>query len=466
MKLGQDGKSADEESDENIGKIFRGKHGSRYRIEKKIGSGGIGTVYQVHPESNDAQKYALKTVKNKENISKEKEVLEIASSKSYSIHLCKIVDSGEEHGQHFIVFDLLGKDLSDFIKDTECSTKIKYKLAEQCLIAIEALHGLGYIHRDIKPDNFALGRKGSEKENVVFIIDFGMCCKLDEKMQKIVEGTSAYGSTTAAKKKELVGRKHDLESWFYMIAEWFIGNLPWEKSPDESVKLKEKLRDETSKCFKDFFGEEYEKLPVEFVKILRYIDNLQTYEKPNYNRIIYFLQQAYQNERNYRHRQNARNNIEDLYMGPMTRGDSEKHVGRDTQFRLYHRTPSEASQHLDYLKDHISLYVVYKSTQSDYHHYPIQRCRGPDDAKQYYIDCGENDRMVFNTLDALITYYSVYVRFDTNDETAEVFPSKHRIRERKSGRDVESTRKEDDEAESKTYRKREKRKKKQTEIYY
>uniref|UniRef100_A0AC35GQ02 SH2 domain-containing protein n=1 Tax=Panagrolaimus sp. PS1159 TaxID=55785 RepID=A0AC35GQ02_9BILA len=189
-------------------------------------------------------------------------------------------------------------------------------------------------------------------------------------------------------------------------------------------------------------------------------------------------------ERNYRRRRNASNNIEDLYMGPMTRRDSEKHVRRNTQFRLYHRIPSKASQHLDYLKDHISLYVVYKSTQGDYHHYPIQRCRGPGGAKQYYIDCGENDRMVFNTLDALVTYYSVYVRFDTNDETAEVFPSKHRIRERKSAReaesareresireekspcDVESTREEDDEAESKSKRKREKRKKKQSEIYY
>jgi hypothetical protein len=71
-------------------------------------------------------------------------------------------------------------------------------------------------------------------------------------------------------------------------------------------------------------------------------------------------------ERNYRRRRNASNNIEDLYMGPMTRRDSEKHVRRNTQFRLYHRIPSKASQHLDYLKDHISLYVVYKSTQGDY----------------------------------------------------------------------------------------------------
>uniref|UniRef100_A0AC35ERE4 Uncharacterized protein n=1 Tax=Panagrolaimus sp. PS1159 TaxID=55785 RepID=A0AC35ERE4_9BILA len=110
---------------------------------------------------------------------------------------------------------------------------------------------------------------------------------------------------------------------------------------------------------------------------------------------------------------------------------------------------------LDYLDDHISLFVVYESTQSDYQHYPIQRCRGPGGAKQYYIDYA-----------------------------AEVFPSKHRIRERKSAReaesirerefvleekspcDVESTREKEYEAASKSKRKREKRKKKQNEIYY
>lgn len=86
-----------------------------------------------------------------------------------------------------------------------------------------------------------------------------------------------------------------LESWFYMIAEWFIGydKLPWQKSPVEYLELKEKLRDDNSKCFKDFFGE-YEKLPVEFVKILRYIDSLKRDDEPDYNRIIDFLKQAYQ----------------------------------------------------------------------------------------------------------------------------------------------------------------------------
>uniref|UniRef100_A0AC35GCA0 Protein kinase domain-containing protein n=1 Tax=Panagrolaimus sp. PS1159 TaxID=55785 RepID=A0AC35GCA0_9BILA len=117
------------------------------------------------------QKYAMKIVPAEENIRKEKEVLKIAL-KSNSVHLCKIVDSGYDHELHFIVIDLLGSNLFTF--SHQCSRKMNYKLAEQCLIAIEAFHSLGYIHRDIKSDNFALGRKGSETENIVYIIDFGV----------------------------------------------------------------------------------------------------------------------------------------------------------------------------------------------------------------------------------------------------------------------------------------------------
>uniref|UniRef100_A0AC35F3H4 Protein kinase domain-containing protein n=1 Tax=Panagrolaimus sp. PS1159 TaxID=55785 RepID=A0AC35F3H4_9BILA len=207
----------------------------------------------------------MKIVPAEENIRKEKEVLKIAL-KSNSVHLCKIIDSGYDNDMYFIVLDLLGSNLFTF--NHQCSRKMNYKLAEQCLIAIEAFHALGYIHRDIKSDNFALGRKNSETEYIVYIIDFGMCRKLDQECvvnkEENYKGTLEYGSI-AAKKGLRIGRKHDLESWFYMIAEWFIGydQLPWQKSPVEYLKLKEKLRDDNSKCFKDFFGE-YEKLPVEF----------------------------------------------------------------------------------------------------------------------------------------------------------------------------------------------------------
>uniref|UniRef100_A0AC35F2F0 Protein kinase domain-containing protein n=1 Tax=Panagrolaimus sp. PS1159 TaxID=55785 RepID=A0AC35F2F0_9BILA len=146
LKLDKEAKCPDKESDKNIGKVFSGDF-EEYIVKKKIGSGGIGTVYFVKPQSNNYQKYAMKIVPAEENIRKEKEVLKIAL-KSNSVHLCKIVDSGYDHELHFIVIDLLGSNLFTF--SHQCSRKMNYKLAEQCLIEIEAFHSLGYIHRDIK----------------------------------------------------------------------------------------------------------------------------------------------------------------------------------------------------------------------------------------------------------------------------------------------------------------------------
>uniref|UniRef100_A0AC34GDE0 SH2 domain-containing protein n=1 Tax=Panagrolaimus sp. ES5 TaxID=591445 RepID=A0AC34GDE0_9BILA len=118
--------------------------------------------------------------------------------------------------------------------------------------------------------------------------------------------------------------------------------------------------------------------------------------------------------------------IEELYLGAMVKRDAEKRVKKNTHFGLYHRIPSNAAKNIDALKDHIYLYIVYKSSKGDHHHYPIQRCRGTPSCmktgKQYYLDCEEHDRVVFNSLDALINYYSVYVCVDIKDDHAEVFP--------------------------------------------
>ena len=49
----------------------------------------------------------------------------------------------------------------------------RFYMAE-CILAIEAVHNLGYIHRDIKPDNFLIGRPGTKSANVIHVVDFGM----------------------------------------------------------------------------------------------------------------------------------------------------------------------------------------------------------------------------------------------------------------------------------------------------
>jgi serine/threonine protein kinase len=81
---------------------------------------------------------------------------------------------GTEGDYNVMVIDLLGKSLEDLF--TDCGKKFSLKttlmIADQMLCRLEVVHTRCYIHRDIKPDNFLMGR--GNRRSMVFTIDFGL----------------------------------------------------------------------------------------------------------------------------------------------------------------------------------------------------------------------------------------------------------------------------------------------------
>jgi casein kinase 1 alpha len=76
--------------------------------------------------------------------------------------------------------ELLGSDLDDlFIRSSlkRFSLKTSLMIGLHVLDRLEVLHGLGYIHRDIKPDNLAVGIRDLSRR--VYLIDFGLSKKLN-----------------------------------------------------------------------------------------------------------------------------------------------------------------------------------------------------------------------------------------------------------------------------------------------
>ncbi|GMR54972.1 hypothetical protein PMAYCL1PPCAC_25167, partial [Pristionchus mayeri] len=135
--------------------------------------------------------------------------------------------SGKTVDFKFYLMDLIWLPLNDVIEKVlggKTRPHTKMAIARQSLTAIENLHKIGYVHRDIKWNNFAVGLP--PKDNILYLIDFGIARPyLDKKYVPLLPrakvrflGTYKY-ATIAALENQDQSRKHDLEMWLYMMME-------------------------------------------------------------------------------------------------------------------------------------------------------------------------------------------------------------------------------------------------------
>jgi serine/threonine protein kinase len=189
-----------------------------------------------------------------------------------------------------MVTDLLGpniQDIMDNIEGKKFTMKSTLILTEQMLKRLRDLHEKGIIHRDMKPENFVIGKGKNEK--LIYMIDFGLSRHyLIEKTQqhipmksdRAIVGTLRYISMNCHEGLE-VSRRDDLESLAYMMIHFVIGELPWmgikakslgEKYKRVYEKKQETVPDDICKI-----------LPDEMKSFLQHILNLEFEEKPNYD---------------------------------------------------------------------------------------------------------------------------------------------------------------------------------------
>jgi len=142
-----------------------------YRIDRKLGAGGMGVVYQAYDER------LQRTVALKMMVSLERDETarkrfwreaRVAASVNHP-NVCQIYDVGEDAGTLFITMELLeGSPLSDQLSAGPLNVERAVQIAQEMLAALAVLHGRGIVHRDLKPSNVFVTSHG------VKLLDFGL----------------------------------------------------------------------------------------------------------------------------------------------------------------------------------------------------------------------------------------------------------------------------------------------------
>ncbi|KRX01464.1 Protein kinase-like domain [Pseudocohnilembus persalinus] len=199
--------------------------------------------YAVKIEDYKLQKLQ-QTNKNKLIYSSLKQEIKILKKLKGKIGFPQIQGYELNTNEGILVMDFMSSSISDLMKqqmeidtfdieeEAGFSLQTVLQIGIQCLERLECLHDIGYIHRDIKPDNLMIGND-QFSQNIIHLIDFGISKSYLDKngnhvpfsKHKQFSGTKRYSSIAADAGQEQ-GRKDDLESLGYTIIELVSGKLP------------------------------------------------------------------------------------------------------------------------------------------------------------------------------------------------------------------------------------------------
>ena len=271
-------------NDSFIGKVLFHK----YSLIKKLGEGSFGRIYSAKENSTNNW-YAIKL----ENKNRSQNLLE---SEAYIMsylsgpRIPMVKSFGYTGDYNVLIMELMGKSLEDLFENMpikKMSIRCVCNLGYQMIEVIEYIHNKHIIHRDIKPDNFVMGK--GIKSKYLYLLDFGLAKKYRSSTtlkhypllkKKHLTGTARYASINALN-GYTQSRRDDLEAIGYVLVYFLLGRLPWQgmlnKNKDERYKkIMEIKRDTEPKVL-------CRGLPYEFEKYVSYTRSLEYEQEPDYN---------------------------------------------------------------------------------------------------------------------------------------------------------------------------------------
>ncbi|EEB08816.1 CK1/CK1/CK1-G protein kinase Cki2 [Schizosaccharomyces japonicus yFS275] len=263
--------------------------GVHYRVERKIGEGSFGIIFDGTNLLN-SQPVAIKFESRKSDAPQLRD-----EYRTYKLLVgCPGVPSvyyfGQEALHNILVIDLLGPSMEDLFElcGRRFSVKTVAMTAKQMLARIQTIHERNLVYRDIKPDNFLIGRPGSKNPNMIYIVDFGMAkyyrdpktkVHIPFRERKSLSGTARYMSINTHLGREQ-SRRDDLESLGHVFMYFLRGSLPWQglRAANNKHKYEKISEKKQSTSIKELCAG----FPSEFSRYLTYVRELGFDEEPNY----------------------------------------------------------------------------------------------------------------------------------------------------------------------------------------
>ncbi|KAL0900190.1 hypothetical protein Bca101_084151 [Brassica carinata] len=221
-----------------------------YKVERKLGKGGFGQVFVGRRISGGNDRGAgasiLEVALKFEHRSSKgcnygpPHEWQVYNTLGGSHGVPRVHYKGRQGDYYIMVMDILGPSLWDIWNTSgqAMSSEMVACIAVESLSILEKMHAKGYVHGDVKPENFLLGQPSTSQEKKLFLVDLGLATKWREgggsgqhveydQRPDMFRGTVRYASAHAHLGRT-ASRRDDLESLAYTLIFLHRGRLPWQ----------------------------------------------------------------------------------------------------------------------------------------------------------------------------------------------------------------------------------------------